>query len=62
MYNFILYCLVFILVVWAMDGVNINSIFKNNRIYQARIFYILVVISLTYLVTNFLLSFSILNR
>ena len=57
MYNIILYALVFILVVWATDSVNINQIFKKNRVYQARIFYILIVISLTYLVTNFFFDF-----
>ena len=57
MYNLILYSLVFVLVTWCMDGININSIFKKNRIYQARVFYILLIISLTYLVTNFLLMF-----
>jgi len=62
MYNLILYSLVFILVVWAMDGVNINQIFKKNKIYQARVLYILIIISLTYLVTNFLLSFLVFNK
>ena len=62
MYSIILYALVFILVVWAMDSININQIFKKNRVYQARVFYILLVISLTYLVTNFLLSFSLFNK
>lgn len=57
MYNLILYALVFVLVVWAIDSVNINIIFKKNRVYQARIFYILLIISLTYLVTNFLINF-----
>ncbi len=62
MFNVILYSLIFILVVWAMDGININSIFKKNKVYQARVFYILVVICLTYLVTNFLLDFLILSK
>lgn len=57
MYNLILYALVFVLVVWAIDAVNISIIFKKNRVYQARVFYILLIVSLTYLVTNFLISF-----
>lgn len=57
MYNLILYSLVFVLVTWCMDGININAIFKKNRVYQARVFYILLIIGLTYLVTNFLLDF-----
>jgi len=57
MYNLLLYFLVMIIVIWAMEGVNINFIFKKNRIYQARIFYIIIVFSLTYLTSNFILQF-----
>ena len=57
MYNFLLYIIIMILVIWTMDGININFIFKKNRIYQARVFYIMIVLSLTYLITNFLIQF-----
>ena len=50
--KFFLYVAVTITVIWSMDSVNINQIFKKNRIYQARIFYFLLGISLIYLVTN----------
>lgn len=53
-YKFFLYVFVTIVVIWAMDSVNINQIFKKNKIMQARVFYFLVGISLIYLVTNFL--------
>ena len=52
--KFFLYAAVTIAVIWSMDSVNINQIFKKNRIYQARIFYFLLGISLIYLVTNFI--------
>ena len=52
----LLYILVTMLVIWAMDSVNINKIFKKNKILQARIFYCLLGISLIYLVTNFLID------
>lgn len=52
-----IYMLVSILVIWAMDSVNINSIFKKNKIYQARVFYFLLAISLIYLITNFIYDF-----
>lgn len=51
--KFFLYCAVTILVIWAMDSVNINGIFKKGRIIQARVFYFLLGISMIYLVTNF---------
>lgn len=57
MNKFILYLFVLPLVIYAMDCVNFNSIFKKNRAFQARIFYILVMFSLSYLVCNFLYDF-----
>lgn len=57
MYNLLLYSIVFVLVVWVMDGVNLVFLFKKNKKYQARMFYILIVISITYLVTNFMIDF-----
>ena len=49
-----IYIIVAIIVIWAMDSVNINQIFKKNRIYQARTFYFLLALSLIYLITNFI--------
>lgn len=57
MNKFILYLFVLPLVIYAMDSVNFNSIFKKNKAFQARIFYILVMFSLSYLVCNFLYDF-----
>ncbi|MCI8347475.1 MAG: DUF1146 domain-containing protein [Bacilli bacterium] len=51
--KFLLYILSTILVIWSMDSVNINQIFKKNKIIEAMIFYFLLGISLIYLVTNF---------
>ena len=57
MNKFILYLFVLPLVIYTMDSVNFNSIFKKNKALQARIFYILVMFSLSYLVCNFLYDF-----
>lgn len=57
MIKFILYLLVIPLIIYVMDSVNMNAIFKKNKIYQARIFYILLVFGLSYLVTSFLYDF-----
>ena len=57
MYNFLIYLIVFAIVIWAMEGININSIFKKNRLYQAKAFYIILVFSLTHLTTNFIIGF-----
>lgn len=49
-----LYILVGILVIWSLDSIQINKIFKKNRVYQARVFYFLLASALTQLVTTFL--------
>jgi len=54
--KFLLYIPVTLIVIWAMDSVNINQIFKKNRVAQARIFYFLLGLSLIYLVTNFIMD------
>ena len=51
------YIFITLVVVWTMDGLNINFIFKKNRVAQARVFYLLVTLSLSYLVTNFVYDF-----
>ena len=52
--KFFLYVLVTILVIWSLDAVNINQIFKKNRVVQARVFYFMLALSMIYLATNFL--------
>ncbi len=54
--KFLIYIISTILVIWSMESVNINQIFKKNKILQARIFYFLLGISLIYLVTNFFMD------
>ena len=57
MRKFLLYIIILPLVIWAVDGININSIFKRNRIYQARVIYIIIIFDLTYLTVNFMYDF-----
>ena len=57
MYNLLLYSIILVIVIWTMDGININHIFKKNRIYQARVFYIMIIFSITYLVSSFIIDF-----
>ncbi len=54
--KFYVYLLVTLLVIWAMDSININGIFKKNKVVQARLFYFLLGIALIYLVTNFFMD------
>ena len=50
--KYILYLLVTIITIWALDSININAIFKKNKIWQARVFYFILALSIIYLVTN----------
>lgn len=52
--RFVIYLLVSVIVIWSLESVNINSIFKKNRVWQARVFYFLLALSMIYLVTNFI--------
>lgn len=54
MIKLFLYIIVIPLVIFCMDSINISGIFKKNKVYQARVFYILLVFSLSYLVCNFI--------
>ena len=59
MVKLLLYILVIPIVVFAMDSLDINAIFMKGQsnYYQARFFYMLVVMGLSYLVVNFVLDF-----
>ena len=57
MIRLILYLIVIPLCIYAFDSVNLNGIFKKNKMYQARIFYILMVFGLSSLITSFLYDF-----
>ena len=59
MIKFILYLVVIPIVVWSMDSVNINGIFKKGQsnYYQARVMYMLIISGLSYLVVSFINDF-----
>ena len=57
-----IYIFVTIIVIWAMDSININQIFKKNRVMQARVFYCLLGIALIYLITNFVFDFFLSSK
>ena len=57
MVKFLLYLLVFPLTIYAMDSVNFNSIFKKSKIVQAKVFYILLIFGMSYLICSFIYDF-----
>ena len=54
----IVYLVVTIIVIIGLDSININNIFKKNKVFQARLFYLLLITALVYLVTNFIFEFT----
>lgn len=57
MAKLILYLMVLPLTVWAIDSLNISGIFKKNKVLQARIFYIMLVLIISYLLAEFFYDF-----
>ena len=55
----ILYLILFPFTIWAMEGLELNKFFKQSRIVQARIMYLMMAMSISYLVVNFLYDFFI---
>ncbi len=58
----IIYILVSILVIWALDSVNITKIFKKNKELQAKVLYLLLALALIYLITNFIWDFFLVTK
>ena len=60
--KYFIYILVGILVIWSFDSLNITSLFKKNRVPQARVLYFMLALSMTYLVTNFIWDFFTVSK
>ena len=57
MIKVVLYIFSLIMSIWAMDGLDLNRFFKQSRIYQARLIYLMIAMCISYLVTNFIYDF-----
>lgn len=55
----VLYVFLTPIVLWAMDSIKINNIFKKNRVIQANVIYLIISLCLTYLLVNFFMDFFI---
>jgi len=53
----VIYIIVTAIVLYGIDSINMMKIFKKNTYYSSRVFYIVIVISLAYLATNFIYDF-----
>ena len=57
MVKFAVYVLAAIISIFALDAVNLNVIFKKNKVVQARVFYLVLIFIFTYLLGSFLYDF-----
>ena len=55
----ILYIFTLIMTIWAMEGLDLNKFFKQSRVYQARLIYLLIAICISCLSTNFIYDFIV---
>jgi len=58
----ILYLIIAPIVLYSLDSVNINQIFKKNKQTQAKVFYLLLALSLIYIITNFTYDFFVSSK
>lgn len=55
----ILYVLMIPISIWVLDSLNLNNMIKKAKIMEAKILYLFLSFSLSYLVVNFLYDFYI---
>ena len=53
----IFYLIVAVITLWCLDSVRLNDFFKQNRVIQARVMYLFITLSVSYLVVNFIYDF-----
>lgn len=53
----LLYVIVVPLSLIALDSLNINHLFKQGRVWKARLLYLFLSLALSYLVVNFFMDF-----
>ena len=56
-YKIYIYALVIFAVTFVLSGINFNPIFRKGKINESKIFIILLVMALSYLVANFVFDF-----
>jgi len=56
-YKVIIYVISTLLSAFVISGINFNNVFKKNKLLEAKLFIILLSLSLSYLVSNFIISF-----
>ena len=58
----IIYVITFALSLLSLFSLNIKDVFKLNKVYEARILFVLLSMALSYLATNFIYDFYLVTR
>ncbi len=53
MNKIVLYLITVPFIIWIVESINLNQIFKKNRVYQAQLFQLVLVMIISYLLVNF---------
>lgn len=53
----ILYLCFVPIVLWSLESLNLDRFFKKGRVYQIRLFYLILCLGLSYLLVNFFYDF-----
>ena len=56
-YKMYLYAIFLFLSIFALSGINFNSIMKKNKVVEAKLLFMCLSIALSYLLTNFVIDF-----
>lgn len=61
-YKIFIYIIITFMCVFSISGINFNNFFKKERVVEARLFIILITLALSYLASNFIISFLEISR
>lgn len=56
-YKVYIYAFMVLVSVFALSGINFNELFKKNKYFEARVFVVLLILSLSYLASQFIICF-----
>lgn len=60
--KFYLYIIIIPLVIWTILSLNLEQYFKKGRINQIKSFYVIISLSLSYMLVNFLYDFYLASQ
>lgn len=62
MFKLALYVVTLPIVIWALESVKIEQIFRQGRVLQIKVVYLIISFSLDYLLVNFFYDFVLQTR